>query len=81
MPDEKLLSVQTVRLNISIERIISRPGKKAICDVCGEEIMNEREIIRDVAALCRSCAGSSYYSFVADFCATPVSLPKHAKID
>jgi formylmethanofuran dehydrogenase subunit E len=32
-----------------------------MCDGCGEEVINEREIIRDGLVLCRTCAGESYY--------------------
>jgi formylmethanofuran dehydrogenase subunit E len=61
MPVEELFSIQWVRLARPIEEIISRPGKKAICDICGEEIMNEREILVGRAVFCKACAGQSYY--------------------
>lgn len=61
MPAEGLFSIQWVRLERPIEEIISRPGKKAICDVCGEEIMNEREIIVGDTVFCKACAGQAYY--------------------
>ncbi len=72
MPDHELLSIQPVQLITPIEAIISRPGVRVNCDLCGEEIINEREITRDGLQLCRSCAGQSYYQIVADFAATPV---------
>ncbi len=61
MPCAELFDVQEVQLRTPIEQIISRPGRKALCAVCGEEIMNEREVRRDGAALCRACAGDGYY--------------------
>ncbi|MBI4547909.1 MAG: formylmethanofuran dehydrogenase [Ignavibacteriae bacterium] len=61
MPDDELLDVQEVSLLIPIEKIISRPGKKAICQGCGEEIINEREVESVGRVLCRSCAGEPYY--------------------
>lgn len=61
MPDEELLSVQEVQLLASIGSIISRPDVRATCQVCGEEIINEREIARDGITLCKHCAGQSYY--------------------
>ena len=61
MPAESLFSIQWVRLERPIEEIISRPGKKTICDVCGEEIMNEREIIVGDTVFCKACAGQAYY--------------------
>ncbi len=64
MPDEELLITQCVSLNTPIEQIISRPGKKALCQMCGEEIINQREVIQDGITLCISCARGGYYSFI-----------------
>jgi formylmethanofuran dehydrogenase subunit E len=62
IPDELLFSWQPVELRTSIEAIFSKPGVRTACQVCGEEIINEREIVRDEQVLCRSCAGFSYYT-------------------
>ncbi|MBK7450131.1 MAG: TraR/DksA C4-type zinc finger protein [Anaerolineales bacterium] len=61
MPDEEMLTMQEVCLNVSIEHIVSHPGIRVNCDVCGEEIMNEREVKRDKLTLCRTCDSSAYY--------------------
>ena len=61
MSDEEMLTVLEVSLNTTIEQIVSRPGLRVNCDVCGEEIMNEREVIRNGLKLCRACAGYGYY--------------------
>ena len=61
MSDEEMLNIQDVILNLPVEEIISRPGLRVNCAVCGEEIMNEREILRDGLPLCRACAGNGYY--------------------
>jgi formylmethanofuran dehydrogenase subunit E len=61
MPPEELFDVQRVELTLSLEQLLSKPGKKAICDRCGEEIVNEREVIQDGQTLCRACAGESYF--------------------
>ena len=67
MPADELLDARAVALRTPIEAIISRPGRKALCDVCGEEIMNEREVVQDGATLCRACAGASYYDLTLGF--------------
>ena len=67
MPEEEMLTIQDVLLKTSIEQIISRPGLRVNCDVCGEEIMNEREILRDGMILCCTCAGSGYYQSALKF--------------
>jgi len=73
LPDHELLSIQAVQLTTPIAAIVSRAGVRVNCEVCGEEIINEREIVREGLTLCRSCAGQSYYQLVADFARLPVS--------
>lgn len=63
--NEELFKVHAVRLNIPLAEIISKPGKKATCDICGEEIINGRELMKNNAVLCRACAGENYYSLPA----------------
>lgn len=73
MPDEELFSVSPVTLRRSIAELVSRPGVRANCAVCGEEIINEREVEVDGQALCVSCARGGYY-------ATPlVASPKQVE--
>ena len=62
MPNENLFVVQSVQLNMALSEIISRPGKKTICETCKEEIINGREVIKDGMTICRACAGDGYYS-------------------
>ena len=61
MPDEEMFTVQEVTLGKSIEQILSRPGMRVNCDICGEEIMNEREVRKNEMILCRPCAFGGYY--------------------
>lgn len=65
MPTTELFVVQSVQLALPLSQIISKPGKRAICEVCGEEIINGREILHDDVTLCRACAGESYYHYLA----------------
>ena len=61
IPYDLLFSWQELKLHTPIEDIVSRPGIRTNCQICGEEIMNEREVHQDGQTLCRSCAGNSYY--------------------
>lgn len=61
MPDEALFSITPVLLAASIEQLVSRPGVRVNCCACGEEIINEREIVYQGKAYCRSCLGKGYY--------------------
>lgn len=62
MPEDVMFTAQAVILNVSIEQIVSRPGQRLECDVCGEEIMNEREIHENGLTLCVTCAHGGYYT-------------------
>jgi len=61
MPVDILFTVSYVQLNVPLEQVLSRPGKKTVCEMCGEEIINGREVINEKVILCRACAGESYY--------------------
>jgi formylmethanofuran dehydrogenase subunit E len=61
MSDDEMFTVSEVRLLSSIESIVSRPGLRVNCDLCGEEIMNEREVRQNGLVLCRACSGNTYY--------------------
>ena len=61
MPDELLLTWQPVMLTPSVSELISRPGVRVLCATCGEEVINEREVVVHGRSLCRACAGDTYY--------------------
>jgi formylmethanofuran dehydrogenase subunit E len=61
MPETELFSFQAVVLDPALERLLSRPGLRAKCAQCGEEIINERQVHMDGKVLCRICAGQGYY--------------------
>jgi formylmethanofuran dehydrogenase subunit E len=64
IPDESLLHWQWVELTVPVKQIIGQAGKRVSCEICGEEIVNQREVIHEGTILCRSCAGESYFCFV-----------------
>ena len=73
MSASELFVVQHVQLDLPLAEILSRPGRKTICAICGEEIINGREKLKDGAVHCRGCAGEKYYDFsspplVIEFC-------------
>lgn len=62
MPDDELLTFQSVFLNASIKEIVSRAGVRVNCETCGEEIINEREVILNGHIFCHTCTLGGYYS-------------------
>jgi formylmethanofuran dehydrogenase subunit E len=61
MPAEKLLIAQPVILQMPVAVWVSVPGQRAMCDRCGEEILNKRQVVQDGVVLCRRCAEGGYY--------------------
>jgi formylmethanofuran dehydrogenase subunit E len=64
MPIEELVTVVEVRLIIPVAEIVSRAGVRVNCAICGEEIINEREVCQDNQILCKGCCGTAYYQIV-----------------
>lgn len=68
IPFGRLCQTQPVRSNMTVSEIISKPGKQTICNVCGEEVINGREVMEHGTIICRGCAGENYYRFVEPLC-------------
>jgi formylmethanofuran dehydrogenase subunit E len=66
IPDEELLTIQEAVLDISLAEILSKDGYRVNCDLCGEEIINEREVRHEGLTLCRPCAGARYYRLAGE---------------
>jgi formylmethanofuran dehydrogenase subunit E len=61
MPEAELFNFQRVELLTPARQIMSRQTARATCSACGEEIINEREVIVEGVVLCRTCAHGGYY--------------------
>ena len=61
MPENELLSFQEIELDRPVEDWIGRAGARTECASCGEEINNQREVVRNGVIQCRPCAGDAYY--------------------
>jgi formylmethanofuran dehydrogenase subunit E len=66
MPVNELLRAQSVSLTFSLEKLLSKDGYRVTCQMCGEEIINEREVEQDGRILCRACAGQRYYALTEE---------------
>jgi formylmethanofuran dehydrogenase subunit E len=62
IPNEELFLLREVTINLDLGAIIGKPGSRTICSVCGEEIINQREIMRNGHPICPSCAGNGYWN-------------------
>lgn len=78
MPEDELLSVEPVRLAMPVQAIVSRPVRTT-CARCGEEIINEREVLVDGQPYCLACTYGGYY--VPEAAQPGVPLPAAAGIE
>lgn len=74
MPDEALFTLQSVSLQPDAKALLSRPGRRVNCARCGEEILNEREVLIGGEMLCKACAGLPYYVLSTPFPIHAISL-------
>lgn len=74
MPDGELLGYQWVVLHTAVAALVSQAGVRVNCDACGEEIINQREVVGGAAILCRACAGQAYYTACAEL--NPLQLAR-----
>ena len=80
MPDEQLLQLQQVILDPPVETLLSRPVVRVNCAVCGEEIINERQVLVDSRALCGTCAHQGYYNPIEQYVHSEIALCTPASI-
>ncbi len=66
MPAADLLIAEEVFLTFSLERLLSKAGRRVSCQVCGEEILSEREVEWHGLTVCRSCVAPSYYRLAGE---------------
>jgi formylmethanofuran dehydrogenase subunit E len=78
LADDDLLSIQAVSLAKPVGELVSHAGQRVTCAACGEEIINEREVMRAGQVLCQACAGPAYYQPISDGSQWAGHLPARA---
>jgi formylmethanofuran dehydrogenase subunit E len=61
IPEQELFSFEWVELTTPAKQIMSRQNARVRCASCGEEVINEREVVIEGVILCRWCAYGGYY--------------------
>ena len=64
LSDGDLFVVRRVRVSLPAEDLPGPPTSRVICERCGEEVSDRREVRVDGAVLCRWCAHDGYYQVV-----------------
>jgi formylmethanofuran dehydrogenase subunit E len=61
MPESELFSTEWVKVSLGPEEMPGYKAGRITCDVCGEGINFNREVIQNGKTLCKGCAGERYY--------------------
>jgi len=61
IPEEELLIIQEVEVELRPEDLPGRPLRTCRCEQCGDKIMDGREVERGGRVLCRPCDGQNHY--------------------
>jgi formylmethanofuran dehydrogenase subunit E len=62
LPEEVLFEKKWVKVEVKPEDLPGYKGPRVVCAGCGEGINFGREVSQGGRALCRACAGETYYS-------------------
>lgn len=61
MADEELFHIESVAVQIPVEDLPGPPKSRVMCEECGEEVNDCREVMVAGKVLCRACAWGGYY--------------------
>jgi formylmethanofuran dehydrogenase subunit E len=62
MPVDQLFIMQDVTVQLRPEDMPGKPLQISVCSLCGEQIMDKREVIQDGHIFCKPCSeGTTYY--------------------
>ena len=61
LPEEEFLEAQEVAIELGEGDYPGPPVRVVTCECCGEEVMDDRHVIKEGKTLCKTCAGESYY--------------------
>jgi formylmethanofuran dehydrogenase subunit E len=59
--DEQLFTCRPVNITIPEADKPGRPIRRAVCEACGEQIQDARDVVKEGRTLCRACASGAYY--------------------
>ena len=61
MADSELIVLEDIEIDLNPLDLPGHSHKKTYCQVCGERVMDGRDVLKDGRTLCRACAGNRYY--------------------
>jgi formylmethanofuran dehydrogenase subunit E len=65
LPDDELIIVQQVEVNLQPSDLPGKPLQTVVCDSCGERAHDGRHVEKDGRSYCKPCSGEdTYYKLV-----------------
>lgn len=62
MADSDLVILEDIKIEVPPADLPGHSQHRAFCEVCGERVMDSRELNKDGKTMCRGCAGRRYYN-------------------
>jgi formylmethanofuran dehydrogenase subunit E len=59
--DEDIFLIQEVVVPLKPEDLPGRPQRRITCPICGEDVLDGRDVNSKDGPICRACAGEAYY--------------------
>ncbi|MDR0354951.1 MAG: FmdE family protein [Deltaproteobacteria bacterium] len=59
--DEDIFAWQEVAVTLSDGDLPGPPVSVVVCSVCGEDVLDRKEVLKDGQVMCRACAEGAYY--------------------
>ena len=66
MPTAELLNWCHVTVNAELAELFNADSTRSACAGCGEEILQQRNVLRESLAVCGACSGEAYYTQVGE---------------
>ncbi len=64
LPTEDFLILKPVRVRMGANELPGKPARIVMCELCGERVMDAKDLQKGGMTLCRSCAEGAYYEVI-----------------
>lgn len=62
--DDEIFGWYEVAIDLPPSELPGKPQSSVICQNCGEEVLDSKEVAKDNRTFCRNCAEGSYYKII-----------------
>ena len=66
LKDKEMFIAQKVKVDYKPEDLPGKPLDAMTCPLCGEEVIDGRQVVKDGIAMCKACAYGSYYKILGN---------------